>query len=147
MAAAAGRSFPRTAGLDDAFVALAPELLAGVTPGDVREAYLRATAPKLSPRVILDHVAPIRTSVRDAIDELVDELPRLGRTTFRKLTGDLAERLEVIVRFLAVLELYKQGMVDIDQQSTFGEIEVAWIAGSDEETKERVLAMADAYDG
>ena len=61
------------------------------------------------------HVAPIRASVADAVAELVDELPRLGRIDFRRLTAGLVERLEVIVRFLAVLELFKQGLVELDQ--------------------------------
>ena len=56
---------------------------AGVTPDDVRRAYLRAVAPKPAPRIDLDHVAPIRASVTDAIAELLDELPRAGRITFR----------------------------------------------------------------
>ena len=71
-------------------------------------------------------MAPIRASVRDAVDELVDELPRIGRITFRHLTQDLAEKLDVIVRFLAVLELCKQGLVDLDQGSNFGDLHIAW---------------------
>ena len=69
------------------------------------------------PRVDLDHVAPVRASVTDAVAELLDELPRAGRITFRALTGGLVERLEVVVRFLAILELYKQGLVDLEQTS------------------------------
>ena len=56
-------------------------------PDDLRDAFLRATAPKPVPRVDLDHVAPIRASVTDAVEELLDELPRAGRITFRELTG------------------------------------------------------------
>jgi segregation and condensation protein A len=116
-----------------------------VTPGDLRLAYLRAIAPKPRPSIDLDHVAPIRMSVTDAIVELVDELPRVGRITFRALTGDLVERLEVVVRFLAVLELFKLGMVDLDQPVTFGDIEVVWL-GRDHEGA-RDLAEIDVYDG
>ncbi|HLH46761.1 MAG TPA: segregation/condensation protein A, partial [Acidimicrobiales bacterium] len=54
------------------------------------------------------------------------ELPRLGVTTFRRLTDGLAERLEVIVRFLAVLELCKQGLVDVEQAGTFADLRVRW---------------------
>ena len=66
-------------------------------------------------------------SVADAVAELVDELPRVGRITFRRLTAGLVERLEVIVRFLAVLELFKQGLVDLDQADAFGDIEMRWL--------------------
>ena len=127
LAGDAGRSVGRTVGLDERFLGLMPDLLAGVTPDDLRVAFLRAIAPKPRPQVDLDHVAPIRASVTDAVAELVDELPRAGRITFRRLTGDLVERLEVVVRFLAVLELFKQGLVDLDQPHTFGDIEIVWL--------------------
>jgi segregation and condensation protein A len=122
-----------------------PDLLAVVSPHDLRQAYLRAVAPKPRPRVDLDHVAPIRVSVTDAIAELVDELPRVGRITFRALTGDLVERLAVVVRFLAILELFKLGMVELDQPRTFGDIEIVW-CGRDHDGA-RGLDEVDVYDG
>lgn len=146
IAGEAGRSVGRTIGVDERFIGLMPDLLAGVTPGDLRAAYLRAVAPRPQPRVDLDHVAPIRASVTDAIAELVDELPRVGRITFRALTGDLVERLEVVVRFLAVLELFKVGLVDLDQPRTFGEIEIVWRGDAGDGGGDR-LAAVDAYDG
>jgi segregation and condensation protein A len=90
---------------------------------------LRASAPKVLPKVDLFHVNPIRMTVAEAVDELIDELPRAGRISFRRLTSGLVERLEVIVRFLALLELFKQGMVDLDQPATFGDIDVIWLGG------------------
>ncbi|MDP9074790.1 MAG: segregation/condensation protein A [Actinomycetota bacterium] len=124
---AAGLSFPRAAGLEERFVELTPDLLAGVTPERLRHAYLSAVAPRPVPRVDLDHVAPIRATVTDAVDELVDELPRLGTVTFARLTGSLAERIEVIVRFLAVLELYKRGWIDLDQPNNLAALTIIWI--------------------
>lgn len=145
LAGDAGRSAPRTVGVDERYVGLMPDLLAGVTLDDLRVAYLRAIAPKPTPRVDLDHVAPIRASVTDAIAELVDELPRAGRITFRELTGDLVERLDVVVRFLAVLELFKLGMVDLDQAHTFGDIQIVWRGRDHDDAGD--LAQVDAYDG
>ena len=145
MAGEAARSVGRTVGVDERYLGLMPDLLAGVTLDDVRLAYLRAIAPKPRPRVDLDHVAPIRASVTDALAELVDELPRLGRITFRALTADLVERLEVVVRFLAVLELFKLGMVDLDQPRTFGDIEIVWLGRDRAGTRD--LSEVDAYDG
>jgi segregation and condensation protein A len=130
LAAAASRSWPRTAGLEERFLSLTPDLLAGVSPEAVRDAFLRAATPKPVPRVDLDHVAPIRISVRDVVDELSAALPGLGRVTFRRLTQGLPTRLDVIVRFLAVLELYKEGLVDVDQTTTFGELVVVWTGGA-----------------
>ena len=146
IAGEAGRSVGRTVGVDERYLGLMPDLLAGVTPDDLRRAYLRAVAPKPAPRIDLDHVAPIRASVTDAIAELVDELPRVGRITFRDLTASLVERLEVVVRFLAVLELFKIGLIDLDQPRTFGDILVIWVGDGGAGTAER-LAAVDAYDG
>jgi segregation and condensation protein A len=147
LAAVAGRSYPRVAGIEERFVDLAPDLLAGVTGDDLRKAFLRAVAPKPVLRVDLDHVAPIRASVTDAVEELVDELPRVGRITFRRLTAQLVERLEIVVRFLAILELFKQGLVDLDQPGNFGEIEVVWLGGSEHDRWAADLSAVDAYDG
>src|SRR3954447_584706 len=118
LADVASHSFPRTAGLDERYHELAPDLLAGVPPADLAAAFRRAVAPRPVPSVDLEHVAPSRMSVTEAVAELVDELPRVGRITFRELTGSFVERLEVVVRFLAVLEIYKQGLIDLDQPTT-----------------------------
>lgn len=141
----ADRSFPRMAGPDDRFVGLMPDLLEGVTGARLHAAYLRATTPRPVARIDLFHVAPIRASVADAVVELVDELPRVGRISFSRLTGGLVERLEVIVRFLALLELFKQGAVDLDQSERFGDIEIVW-QGLDRDDEESVLAI-DEYEG
>ncbi len=147
----AGRSFPRTAGLDDRYVDLAPDLLAGVTGADLQAAFLRAVTPKPALRVELDHVAPSHLSVTEAVAELVDELPRVGRITFRALTDSLVERLEVVVRFLAVLELFKQGLIDLDQPTTFGELTISWLGGEGEDDDRSVFAdlagRIDVYEG
>ncbi len=125
----ADRTFPRTAGPDDGFDELMPDLLEGVTGKRLHAAYLRAVTPKPVQRIDLFHVAPVRASVADAVAELLDELPRVGRISFRRLTSGLVERLEVIVRFLAVLELFKQGVIELDQDEQFGEIDVLWTGG------------------
>jgi segregation and condensation protein A len=76
------------------------------------------------PPVVVDteHIAPIRASVRDAVDTVLRLLPERETTSFRALVADVPDRLEFVVRFLAVLELYKQGVVDLLQFSSFGEL-------------------------
>jgi len=149
----ASRSFPRLVGPEDRFVALTPDLLEGVEAEDLRRAFLRAVAPRPVPHVDLTHVAPIRLSVAEAVAELADELPRAGRITFRRLTGSCAERLEVIVRFLAVLELFKQGLVDLEQAEQFGDLEIIWLGedgtdGMPDGVRTAVAAGAvDDYEG
>jgi segregation and condensation protein A len=140
----ADRSFPRESGPDERFVELVPDLMDGVTPKRLHSAFMRAVTPKPVPRIDLFHVAPVRASVADALVELIDELPRVGRISFHRLTSGLVERLDVIVRFLALLELFKQGAVDLDQTERFGDIEIVW-NGFD---TEGVPAMAiDDYEG
>ena len=111
--------------------------MAGLDPLKIRDAAIRALTPRPEPRIDLFHVAPIRVSVADAVAELVDELPRVGRITFARLTAALVERLDVIVRFLAVLELFKQGMVDVDQADRFGDIRIEWTGAPPTRTPRR----------
>jgi segregation and condensation protein A len=76
---------------------------------------------------------------------LADELPRVGRITFRDLTAAFVEKLEIVVRFLAVLELFKQGHIDVDQATNFGDIEIIWIGG--DAGADAHLALVDTYEG
>lgn len=142
----AGRSYPRTAGVDDRFLDLLPDLLERTTVDDLRSAFVRAVAPKPVPRVETDHIHQIRITVTDAVAELSEELPRLGRASFADLTSHLVDRIEVIVHFLAVLELFKQGWIDLHQPQLLGGLVVEWIGhGGDVDTDD--LAFVDAYDG
>ena len=134
-------SFPRMAGPEERFATLMPDLLEGVSPLRLQRAYFRAAAQK-PPKVIgLEHVAPIRASVADAMVTVSEQLRVDGRSTFRKLVAGITDRIEVVVRFLAILELYKQGRVDLDQVERFGEIDVIWLGVEDDE-----LAI-DNYEG
>ena len=86
-------------------------------------------APKAEPEVDTDHVAPIRASVRDAVETVLALLPDDGRdAASASSTLGVGAKLEVIVRFLAVLELFKQGVVDLEQVESFGELIVRPLA-------------------
>ena len=136
-------SQPRRAGPDERFESLLPDLLEGVTPLRVQRAFLRATEPKGPVSIDLFHVAPIRASVADALEELVRVLPSRGPTTFRELVAGVTDRIEVVIRFLAVLELFKQGRVDLAQAERFGEISVVW----NHDVEAESLGPIDNYDG
>ena len=140
----ASQSFPRLVGADERFEAVTPDLLAGTSVRSLRNAAIRALSPKPTPHVDLFHVNPITVTVADAVSELIDELPRVQRVGFRDLTSGLTDRIEVIVRFLAVLELFKQGAVDITQTERFGDIRIAWIADSSFESSDLDI---DTYEG
>jgi len=125
-------SFPRMAGPEERFASLMPDLLEGVSPLRLQRAYLRAAAQK-PPKVIgLEHVAPIRASVAEALVTVSDRLRIDGKTTFRRLVDGITDRIEIVVRFLAILELFKQGRVDLGQVERFGEIEVIWLGIDDD---------------
>ena len=141
----AARSVPRTVGPDERFAELQPDFLAGVTPADIRAAYLRAVTPKPVPTVSIDHLPSVRASVLDAIGEVADELRRVGTLSFRRLCVGLGDRLEIVVRFLAVLELYKQGLVELDQATSMASLQLHWLGESDAALDE--LLSVDTYDG
>ncbi len=125
----ASRCVQRTAGIDEGVVVNAPDLLEGVTADQVAAAYLRATAERPVPVVDLYHVTVETVTVTDAVAHLERRLPVVRSATFRSLTSHLGTRMEVIVTFLALLELCKRGRVDLDQGHTFGELQVSWVAG------------------
>lgn len=141
----ASQSFPRRSGPDERFADLLPDMLDGVTPGRLQRAYLRITQPKPPTSIDLFHVAPIRASVADALMEMLETLPKLGKVTFRQITEAIHDRIEVVVRFLAILELYKQGRVTLEQSDRFGDIEVQWTAGDD--TGFEAVLQIDDYEG
>jgi segregation and condensation protein A len=146
MAETEARSFPRVTGVDDGFVAVPPDLLAGVTAERVARAFLSATAERPVPIVDLSHVTVDAVSVSEAVADLLSELPRRRSSSFRELTSHLTRRIDVIVHFLAVLELCKMGKVSLGQGHTFGDLEVTWLG-------ERTLVAVgsefdvDDYDG
>ena len=141
----ASLSFPRRSGPDERFADLLPDMLDGVTPIRLQRAYLRVTQPKPPTSIDLFHVAPIRASVADALMEMLETLPKLGKVTFRQITEAIYDRIEVVVRFLAILELYKQGRVTLEQSDRFGDIEVQWTAGDD--TGFEAVLQIDDYEG
>lgn len=144
LAGIASLSVPRQSGLEDRFLDLTPDPLAGMTTAKLRSAFLRVVSAKPKPTVDLIHVTPIKANVTDAIGELLDVLPRSGPLSFRQLTEGLTERVEIVVKFLAVLELFKQGAVELDQVRNFGDLTVAWI-GADE--RSFALSAVDDYEG
>jgi segregation and condensation protein A len=124
----ADRSVPRTAGPEEPYRWMVPDPLERVKPEALRAAALRALSAPPVVVVDTDHVAPVRASVRDAVESVLRLLPADEPMSFRALVAGAPHRLEVIVRFLAILELYKQGMVDLTQFTNFGELMVRRLA-------------------
>ena len=124
----AGRSVARSAGPEEPFRSLVPDPLERVSLDAFLAAARSGLLPKPEPEVRTDHVAPIRASVRDAVETILALLPASGAVRFRDLTLGRLEKLEVIVRFLAVLELFKQGVIDIEQSESFADLIVVPLA-------------------
>ncbi|TMK86985.1 MAG: segregation/condensation protein A [Actinobacteria bacterium] len=122
--AAASLMAPRTAGPPPELAHLYPDVLEKVTPD-----MLAAVARKvLSPPKDLDlsHVTPIKFSLAEALEVVRERLSTWRAVRFRDLIDGCEERIEVVVRFLALLELHREGEVELSQASVFGDIEVRW---------------------
>jgi segregation and condensation protein A len=117
----------REAGPPPEFAHLYPDVLEKVRPDDL--ARLAAALLRPPPALDLYHVTPIRYTMEEAVAAVMTHLGRAGRARFRELVADCDERIQVVVRFLALLDLYREGKVDLAQAETFGEIEVAWQGG------------------
>ena len=139
----AARAYPRLRGIDEGFIVTPPDLLRGVTTTQLAQAYLRGMEEKPVPVVRLHHVTVDAVTVAETVVSLAQRLPRLGRLSFRDVTAGLTTRIEIIVHFLAVLELCKLGRVTLGQGTTFGELEIEWIAGEGALDIERI----DVYEG
>ncbi|MDP8956687.1 MAG: segregation/condensation protein A [Actinomycetota bacterium] len=122
--AAASLMVPRTAAPPAEFAHLYPDVMDKVTPDGLQ----RVAAALLAPRRDLDlsHVTPIRVSLSDALSDVQDRLQRNGEVRFSELVQDRAERIEIVIRFLALLELYREGKVDLSQAERFGDIRIRW---------------------
>jgi segregation and condensation protein A len=129
--AKAARSFPRTAGPDEALSKLAPDLLCGLGPLDLFEAASRALEPRPEPHVNVEHILVDEVTVAEVVERLVGALPSCTPITFRELTSKARSRIEIVIHFLSLLELYKQSLIEIEQGATFGEITVVWTGGED----------------
>ncbi len=149
-------SYPRAVGPDEQFTRLLPDLLAGVTPMALADAYrcvmVRSVTPKPIARVMLDHVTSVRLTVAETVDIVASVLARAGSSSLRELTASCEHRIEVIVHFLALLELYKQGWVELEQFDTFGDLLVVWCPDGPESESVAVsdqdaLVGVDSYDG
>ena len=140
----AGLAVTRVTGLDDAIEVHAPDLLAGISPLDLAAAYLRGIEDRPEAIVELDHVTVETVTVAETVIELARTLPSRGSLSFRELIAGLTDRVEIIVRFLAVLELCKLGHISLGQGTTFGELQIRWVHGSSESLE---LGLVDDYAG
>jgi segregation and condensation protein A len=121
-----GHIYSREAALEERFARLQPDFLLDVSLVDLARIY--QSVVQRTPRLDFSHMAPIIISVEERMDALRERLKGASSYPFTELIGDCENRIEVIVTFLAILELFKAGMVYLDQSETFGELRVELIA-------------------
>lgn len=131
----------RQVALDPKLAALLPEVLIGV--GVERFALLatRALTPKTPPVFSISHLHSPAVSVREEAQHVIAHLRRVGTATFRALVADAEHTLVVVARFLALLELYKEGALHFDQVTPLGDLQIRWIGSADGE-----IAVTDEFD-
>jgi segregation and condensation protein A len=125
------RRVPRSTGLEPQFAQLLPELVLGITPDQLAMIAARALQPKPPPMVGVDHLHAPAVSVREQAALIVERLRRTRSTSFRALIADAEATMVVVARFLALLELFREGAVAFDQAAALGELTIRW-TGSDE---------------
>jgi segregation and condensation protein A len=127
LAKQAGRRFGRAAELEPRFAALSPELRIGVDLHQFAAIAAGALRPRPVPVVGVEHLHTARVSVREHMMAMAERLARTGAATFRSLIADCGSPLEVVARFLGLLELYRDGAVSFDQAEALSELHVRWI--------------------
>jgi segregation and condensation protein A len=126
----AARRFPRQAGLEPRFADLVPEVLLDLGPEQFAALAARVLAPKVPEVVSVSHLHAPAVSVSEQLLLVRSHLAAAGTTTFRALTADCTHTLEVVARFLALLELYRQQRVAFEQLTPLGELSVRWTGGA-----------------
>jgi segregation and condensation protein A len=127
-----GRRYPRAVSLEPHFAGLLPEVLIGLGPEEFAALAARTLAPKPVPTVSIDHIHAPAVSVREQAALLVERLRSAGTSTFRRLSADSETKLVVVARFLALLELFREGVVAFDQVDALADLHIRW-TGSDRE--------------
>lgn len=127
-----GRRFPRTVELEPQLAAMLPELVWQIGPQELAVLAAKALSPAPPPPgVDLSHLHAPAVSVREQAALVADRLRHAGTTTFRALTADASSTLVVVARFLALLELFREGAVGFDQVTPLGELTVRWTGTGD----------------
>ena len=137
------RRHPRAVGLEERFAQLLPEVLIGLGLEEFAGLAARAMAPAPAPEQVgLAHIHAPAVSVREQAVVVVDRLRASGQATFRALSADAPDTMTRVARFLALLELFREGVVAFDQVTPLGELSIRWTGADDVEVE-----IDDEFDG
>ncbi|WP_327182246.1 segregation and condensation protein A [Streptomyces sp. NBC_01334] len=123
------RRYPRTVGLEPHHAELLPEVVISIGPEGFARLAVKAMQPRAKPQVYVDHIHAPLVSVQEQAGVVVARLRELGEASFRTLVADTEDTLTVVARFLALLELYREKAVALDQETALGELLVRWTGG------------------
>ncbi|MFF4506135.1 segregation and condensation protein A [Streptomyces sp. NPDC001401] len=126
------RRYPRTVGLEPHHAELLPEVVISIGAEGFAKLAVKAMQPKPKPQVYVDHIHAPLVSVQEQAGIVVARLRELGEASFRALVEDTDDTLTVVARFLALLELYREKAVALDQETALGELIVRWTGGEGE---------------
>ncbi|MEU0134396.1 segregation/condensation protein A [Streptomyces sp. NPDC006296] len=135
------RRHPRTVGLEPQHAELLPEVVISIGPEGFARLAVKAMQPRPEPQVYVDHIHAPLVSVREQAEVVVARLRTGGEISFRELTEDAPDTLTVVARFLALLELYREKAVALDQEEALGDLRVRWAGGED-----TVPVVTDEFD-
>jgi segregation and condensation protein A len=138
---AQGRRFPREVGMEPRFARLMPEVTISISPARLAGLAAKAMVPKRLSVLSLAHMHAPLVSVREQATVVVDRLQQQRALTFRALTHDSANMLTTVARFLALLELFRDGAVAFEQLTPLGELTIRWTGADDGE-----WAISDEFD-
>jgi segregation and condensation protein A len=127
-----GRRFPRDVGIEPRFARLLPEVTISISPARLAALAAKAVAPKEASVLSLAHMHAPAVSVREEAMVVVNRLRRQSAMTFRALTSDSSTMLITVARFLALLELFRDGAVAFEQLTPLGELTVRWTGGDEQ---------------
>ena len=130
---AQGRRFPRDVGIEPRFARLLPEVTISISPARFATLAAKAMTPKQASVLSLAHMHAPAVSVREQATIVIDRLRQQGTMTFRALTSDSSSMLTTVARFLALLELFRDGAVAFQQLTPLGELTVRWTGGDGED--------------
>ncbi|MYU22734.1 segregation/condensation protein A [Streptomyces sp. SID8352] len=139
---AEARRHPRTVGLEPHHAELLPEVVLTIGPEGLARLAVTATRPRPEPQVYVDHIHAPLVSVREQAGVVVARLRELGEASFRDLVEDTDDTLTVVARFLALLELYRERAVALDQETALGDLLVRWTGGD----RDTVPLVTDEFD-
>jgi len=122
----ADKFFPRVVALDPTLSALLPEVLIGVGPQRFAAIAERVLTPKVAPVVSVEHLHLALVSVAEESRVVVEALRRSKSLSFRNLVSDAENTMVIMARFLALLDLYRQGVLRFDQVIALGELQISW---------------------